>query len=295
MVVHYYYVILECSLLCKSRSDSVGDGLGAVENRYNHRSLVREVLLAVVGLHIFRRVYRSANLVEVLRCHLFHLYLHLAVARVDVVELALAALARVGLHLRVQILVKMENLRLAAYVQAQVVEARPLVVGEMLLRRVLVQQRCAYEHELSEVEVVAYAARLVVDGRMFLLHAVLLYVAVGVHHARIAVGSHAQQSVERMQSEAHRRVLQAQQHVFGVGMLLDGEQRLCRRQSVYGYHGAVADAVRVAARADVACVAHEQVYMLCSLALAQRLQRVGNLGYIVAGQKAINFLSHCCL
>ena len=141
MVVHYYYVILECSLLRESRSDSVGDGLGAVENRYNHRSLVREVLLAVVGLHILRRVYRSANLVEVLCRHLLHLYLHLAVARVDVVELALAALARVGLHLRVQILVKMENLRLAAYVQAQVVEARPLVVGEMLLCGVLVQQR----------------------------------------------------------------------------------------------------------------------------------------------------------
>ena len=32
--------------------------------------------------------------------------------------------------------------------------------------------------------------------------------------------------------------------------------------------------------------------MLCRLALAQRLYRVGNLGYIVAGQKAVYFFSH---
>ena len=93
VVVHHDDVIFECGLLRESRTDCVGDGLRAVEHGYDDRCLEREVLLAVVGLGVLRCVYHSTNLVQVLCGSLFHFYLHLAVARIDVVELSLAALA----------------------------------------------------------------------------------------------------------------------------------------------------------------------------------------------------------
>ena len=122
---------------------------------------------------------------------LLHLHLHFTVARIDIVELSLATLTEVGLDLCVEIFVDMEDLGFSADVQAQVVESGILVVCLLLFGGIVVQKRRAYKYELSEVEVVANAALLVVDGGMLLGQSVLLYVAVGVHHSGTAVGSHA--------------------------------------------------------------------------------------------------------
>ena len=67
------------------------------------------------------------------RYGLLHLYLHLAVGGVDVVELLLAAFPQVAFLLGIQIFVEVEQRSLSAQLQPEVVEARIAEVGRRLV------------------------------------------------------------------------------------------------------------------------------------------------------------------
>ena len=150
------------------------------------------------------------------------------------------------------------------------------------------KQRCAYEHKLSEVEVVAHTTRLIVDDRMSLCRFVLLHIAVGIHHARSAVGCHAQHTLQGVQTEAYGSGFKVEQHKFSVGVSLDVEQSSCRCQTVGMYQGAVFHLVF----GDIAFARCEKADMLYCLALSQFVQRVLDVVDIAARHKAVYFLSH---
>ena len=269
VVVHNYYVVLESCLLAECRFYGVCHGFCTVVHGYDNRSLTAEVLLAEVGFSVVRSVYRCTNLLKVACGSLLHFHLHLTVTRVDIVKLSFAALAEVGFNLRVKIFVEVEYLCLATDVQAQVVQSGILIVGFLLFGGIVVQKRRAYEYELSEVEVVAYATLLIVDGRMLLYLSVLLYIAVGVHHSGTAVSSHTQHTVKGVLSQIHGCGFEVQQYIFGIGIGFDVEQRLSGCEAVSIDDGDVVDAfVAVDTLVYMAAAVHQQVNMLYCLALS---------------------------
>ena len=95
MVVHHDDVELETCLLFQGTLHGISHGLFAVEDGDDDRSLVFKLLLTEVWLAVEGGVYQGAHLAQVLGACLFHLYLHLAVARVHIVKLLLAALTGV--------------------------------------------------------------------------------------------------------------------------------------------------------------------------------------------------------
>ena len=100
---------------------------------------------------------------QMLRARRLHLDLHVAVAWVHIVELSLAALARVQFYGGVEQLVQMEQLLLATEEEAQVVptgKAVYVACVAILLLRIgglcpSFRQRGAQQYQRSEVEVVA--------------------------------------------------------------------------------------------------------------------------------------------
>ncbi len=71
------------------------------------------------------------------------------------------------------------------------------------------------ENELSEIEIIAHTARLIINGRMALHLAAGGGVSVAVNEGGIAVGRHTEKSLESILSQYERRGLGAQQYVFG--------------------------------------------------------------------------------
>ena len=100
------------------------------------------------------------------RYRLLHLYLHLAVGRVHVVKLLLAAGSEVGLLLCIKTFVQVEQRTLAAQEQPEGIEPCILVVALRVGRRKLVHERRLDEQQRPEVEVIAQRTQLVVDGRV---------------------------------------------------------------------------------------------------------------------------------
>ena len=95
MVVHHDDVELEACLLSQRTLHGISHGLFAVEDGDDDRCLVFKFLLTEVGLAVGGGIYQGAHLAQMLGACLFHLNLHLAVARVYIVKLLLAALTGV--------------------------------------------------------------------------------------------------------------------------------------------------------------------------------------------------------
>ncbi len=272
----------------------VCNGAFTVVDGYDDCCLAREVLLAEVGLQVRRRVYRCTYLFKMSGNHLLHLHLHITVARIDIIELSFSTLSVVRLHLSVEIFVNVEERHLSAYVKAEVIKSCPVIFGA-LAGCIGVEQRRAYKDELSEVEVVAKTTRLIVDGGMTLHPTLFLHVAVCIHQAGTTVRSHAQHTLQCVQSEVHGGGLQAYEHVFGVGMLLNGEHGLGGKKRVYCYLRTVRwqHGIRTAVLLRTfLCIGNKEVYMLDCLAFSECLQRLAERVGIAARQKAVYFLSH---
>ena len=62
---------------------------------------------------------------EMLRTDLLHLDLHCPVLRIDIVELLLAGLSRVGLYLGIKIFVDMDD---TLHAQSEVIKGTPLII-----------------------------------------------------------------------------------------------------------------------------------------------------------------------
>ena len=166
MIVDHDDVELEIGFLAQRTLHGIRDGLLSVENWDDHRSLVEEFLFAEIRLAIKAGIDEGSHLVEVLRASLFHLYLHLSVARVHIVELLLAALSVVEFIFCIEEFIEMENLSHAAQVETEVVETRILIVSSVLLGDEVTEGLRLDEPEASEIEVVAKATRLVINNRM---------------------------------------------------------------------------------------------------------------------------------
>ena len=166
MIVDHDDVELEIGFLAQRTLHGIRDGLLSVENRDDHRSLVEEFLFAEIRLAIKTGIDEGSHLVEMLRASLFHLYLHLSVARVHIVELLLAALSVVEFIFCIEEFIEMEDLSHATQVETEVVETRILIVSSVLLGDEVTEGLRLDEPEASEIEVVAKATRLVINNRM---------------------------------------------------------------------------------------------------------------------------------
>ena len=115
------------------------------------------------------------------RGSLLHLNLKTAVLRIYVVELLGSAGTHITFLLRIEELIKVEQLTAAMQEQT---ESIPCGVGIMLLLLldVRTQQAGADKNELAEVEVIANGALLIIDGRAAaqLLFSVNLYLLIPV-------------------------------------------------------------------------------------------------------------------
>ena len=127
---------------------------------------------------------------------MFHLDLHLPIARIHVVELFDARGADISLFLRIEFLVDMENLALATQEQAQSVESSMLIIVLACLHGKRVEQCGLNEPQTTKVEVVANAAKLVIYHGVSLALAFDHVVMVGIDHGRIRIRSHAQHTLE---------------------------------------------------------------------------------------------------
>ena len=166
MVVDNDDIIFKGGFLFQSTAHGVGNGLGAVVDGNNDGGFYGKLLFGKVGRAVVRRVDLGTNGLQMGCRHLLHLYLYLAVAGIDIVELLDARCTCVEFHLGIERLVQVQQQSFAAQEQAQGVESGILVVVLAGLHGKSVQQAGADEQQRTEVEVVADGAQLIVDGWM---------------------------------------------------------------------------------------------------------------------------------
>ena len=161
VVVHYYYIIRKRSLLGQGRCYCLPYGAHPVLAGDDHGGLVLEVAFPEVHRGELRR-QPGAYRLEVVRAGGFHLYLHLAVAGIHVVELLLPGLAVIGFHFVIEELPYVDKVPDAREAEAQVVESRIFICGLRHSRRSLFQRRHAHQQDGAEVEIVPEGTALAV-------------------------------------------------------------------------------------------------------------------------------------
>ena len=109
MVIDHDDIIGKLRFLRKRTFHGIGDGFCAVENGNDNRCLDAEILLVEVDFAVGSRVDQCAEFRQMNRAGAFHLDLHLPIARIHVVKLLFAALARVLLDNRVKRFVQVEK------------------------------------------------------------------------------------------------------------------------------------------------------------------------------------------
>ena len=165
MIVHHNDVEPERSLLRQRAVNSVAYRLFTVAHRYYDRSLYIEFLFVKVRLVIIRRVDPRPDGLEMSRNDSLHLYLHLAVCRVDIVKLLHSARPRVAFLLRIEDFVYMEHAPVAAQIEPQLVPSGILIFRFFRIGGKQMQQRRPYHDHRTEVKIVSQAAFLpVYDG-----------------------------------------------------------------------------------------------------------------------------------
>ena len=185
----------EAGLLGQGRGDGVLDGAHAVAYGDDNACLDGHFLAVKHDLVVLAGCQVGVDLAEVARYGALHFHLACAVAWVNVVELALAAQAGVGLHLGVEVLADVERQHVAREEEPQVVEAGVVVGVEHPLLEVLLQALGAQEQQRAHGKVVAHAAQLVVDeGPVLALSVGQQGVVVGIDQRGPAVVGNGDQS-----------------------------------------------------------------------------------------------------
>ena len=288
MIVDHDDVELEIGFLAQRTFHGIRDGLLSVENWNDHRSLVEEFLFAEIRLAIKTGIDEGSHLVEVLCASLLHLYLHLSVARVHIVELFLAALSVVEFIFCIEEFIEMENLAHTAQIETQIVETRILIVRSVLLGDEVAEGLSLDEPETSEVEVVAKATRLVINNWMldqlagfflFLSNFCSLFIffdqgiIVGVNHDGSRIICRAEESLQGIESPSDRSGLGADHHIVGIGVFCNAFYRVAAFQSVNDYEGASIRHLVMGCKIS----AHQEIDMLNRLVVMKFLKCA--LGY----------------
>ena len=184
VVVYHDDVKPEVGFLTQCRPYSVLDGTFAVAHRYDDRCLDFEVASVGVDIGQCRGIDISANQPQVVGRYLLHLYLHVAVARVDIIELLLATLPQVQFLLGIQIFRDVhDSLAAAADEQSEFVERSCLPVVVTVSFRPCLQEGRLYDEQRPEVEIVAHRSYLVVNHRCLLSFAALHGIVVGIQQS----------------------------------------------------------------------------------------------------------------
>ena len=197
---------------------------------------------------------------------LLHLDLRLAVLRVDIIEEALARLARVELHLRIEIFVDVNKHLRLRQLQAEVVEASGLVIGGDALGGLL-QGGSLQEHHATEVEIVAQTALLVIDGgRLQSATVGRQLIVVGVEHAGTRHLGHVHHALQGKVTQLDELAVQVNERVGGGG--LGGDGLPCgalghgRRKEIHFVHNVLLQALLVALIFLLRAARQETVYQM---------------------------------
>ena len=119
--------------------------------------------------------------------YLFHLYLHLAIAGIHIVELLDAGGTGVLFFLGIELLVDMEELPVTTEEEPEVIKAGILIIVLASLHGIGVEQGSLDEDQTAEIKVVADTAELVVDNRMLSAFSFDEVIVVGVGHCSIRI------------------------------------------------------------------------------------------------------------
>ena len=152
IVVNHYHIVREIRLLAQSGADGICNGPDAVLARNHHRGLVLEVSLVQVHIPELRFKIGPDSL-QMGCAGLFHFYLDLSVAGIDIVKLLLARLARIKLHLVIQVLRHPDQFTQTRNFQAKVIQTGKFIVLFIEAER-LPEEGAAVELDCAEVEIV---------------------------------------------------------------------------------------------------------------------------------------------
>ena len=158
--------------------------------------------------------------------YLFHLNLHGPVSRIHVIELLFARFSVVGLDLRIQVFIDMDNV---LHPEPEVIEGSELIIG--LHCPDSPSERAALEHKhASEVEVIPQGSLLASYERMFLPLAVDHLVMIGIQHVCTCILCYAKNTVQREHTHLQGHVLGIYEHVFLGNSFSNAPESLCRPQ-----------------------------------------------------------------
>ena len=226
VVVHHDDIKLEVRFLGEGTVHSVADGLLTVKDGNHHRRLHVELLFVEVRTAIERGIDLGTDLSQMGCSCLFHLYLHLTVAWVHIVELLHTRGTCVCLLLCVELLVDVEDASVTTQEEAQGIESCMLIGMLFGLGGKSLEQRGLDKDQRAEVEVIADTAQLIVDHGVGLPLALDDVEVVGIHHRRIRIKRHAHDPVEGPHAKHQLGGFGLQQHVVGFRLFRHACQRL---------------------------------------------------------------------
>ena len=163
IIIHHYHIVFEIRFLVQGAADRIAYGADPVLAWDYHRSLVPELPFRKVDI-LEHRLKISPDGLQMGRTGLFHLYLHLAVAGIHIVEYLIAGVAVIPLQFIIEELVYMEELAEPRNSQAKVVEAGELIVGIHPCDRFLEHGTAVHLHS-PEIEIIAQRPLLIIYHR----------------------------------------------------------------------------------------------------------------------------------
>ena len=186
VIIHHDDIKLKTRLLSQSTLHGIHDSLLTVIYGDDHRCLDLKLLFVEVRTAIESGINLRPNGSEMSRRRMFHLYLNLAVTRVDIVELFHSRCPEVGLFFGIQTLVDVEYLSLTTQEQTERIESGILIVVFSCQHRKGMQERGLHQPETSEIEVVAdTSGEIVYYG---------VSCTVGIYHCSIGITRHTEHS-----------------------------------------------------------------------------------------------------
>ena len=214
IVIDHYDIVRERSLLRQSRTDGVSDSADAVAAGDHDRSLnggrriVENDFLEPVWCKI------TSDGLEVLGAGLLHLYLDGPVARIHIVKLLFAGLARIGLHVIIAEFRHVDYLAALRNLQPQVIQAGKAVIG-IHRRDSLLEHGSTVYLERAEIEVVTQRTGLQVDDRMGTFLSADNVEAVCIDHRGTGIIRHLNHSLKRIVDKPRLGGTSIKKRIFG--------------------------------------------------------------------------------
>ena len=201
VIIDNNHIILEIGLLLQCTFHGIGYRSLAIIHGNDDRGLAIERLTVKVWRFIIMRINACTNGFEMQSNSFFHFYLHLAVARIDVIELAFTALSRIRLLCCVEIFIDMEEFPFATEEQTQVVKSGKSKLMTALFAAscsIFMQQIGTNEQQGTEIKIVTQTPHLVVYNWMLLAFPVNNRMIIAVNQGRMGICGHTKQAVKCM-------------------------------------------------------------------------------------------------